>query len=119
MARSTLSDEVLAGYRIPVRSWVEVSAWGVHHSPAVWPDSDRFDPRRFDDHPASSPVRVVPVRQRTRACIGMQIATLEAQLVTGTIVQAFTVTTPLPALPVHAAITLLPTGALPIQLHHR
>jgi cytochrome P450 len=27
---------------------VEVSIWGIHHSPAVWPEPDVFDPRRFD-----------------------------------------------------------------------
>jgi cytochrome P450 len=123
MARSTLGDEVLDGYRIPAGSWVEVSAWGVHRSPAVWPDPDRFDPRRFDVPPGQFPgghrYAWFPFGSGPRACIGMQIATLEVQILLATILQSFTVSTPLTALPVHAAITLLPTGALPIQLHHR
>jgi len=123
MARSTLGDEVLDGYRIPAGSWVEVSAWGVHHSPAVWTDPDRFDPRRFDVPPGQFPgghrYAWFPFGSGPRACIGMQIATLEVQILIATILQAFTITTPLTALPVHAAITLLPTGALPIQLHNR
>ena len=123
MARSTLGDEVLDGYRIPAGSWVEVSAWGVHRSPAVWPDPDRFDPRRFDLPPGQFPgghrYAWFPFGSGPRACIGMQIATLEVQILLATILQSFTITTPLTALPVHAAITLLPTGALPIQLHHR
>ncbi len=123
MARSTLGDEVLDGYRIPAGSWVEVSAWGVHRSPAVWPDPDRFDPRRFDVPPGQFPgghrYAWFPFGSGPRACIGMQIATLEVQILLATILQAYTITTPLTALPVHAAITLLPTGALPIQLHNR
>ena len=123
MARSTLGNEVLDGYRIPAGSWVEVSAWGVHHSPAVWADPDRFDPRRFDLPPGQFPgghrYAWFPFGSGPRACIGMQIATLEVQILIATILQAFTITTPLTAIPVHAAITLLPTGALPIQLHHR
>ena len=123
MARSTLGDEVLDGYRIPAGSWVEVSAWGVHRSPAVWPDPDRFDPLRFDVPPGQFPgghrYAWFPFGSGPRACIGMQIATMEVQIVLATILQNFTITTPLTALPVHAAITLLPTGTLPIQLHHR
>ncbi len=123
MARSTLGNEVLDGYRIPAGSWVEVSAWGVHHSPAVWTDPDRFDPRRFDVPPGTFPgghrYAWFPFGSGPRACIGMQIATLEVQILLATILQAFTITTPLTAIPVHAAITLLPTGALPIQLHNR
>ena len=123
MARSTLGDEVLDGYRIPAGAWVEVSAWGVHRSPAVWPDPDRFDPRRFDVPPGQYPgghrYAWFPFGSGPRACIGMQIATLEVQILLATILQSFTISTPLAALPVHAAITLLPTGALPIQLHRR
>ncbi len=123
MARSTLGDEVLDGYRIPAGSWIEVSAWGVHHSPAVWTDPDRFDPRRFDVPPGEFPgghrYAWFPFGSGPRACIGMPIATLEVQILIATILQSYAITTRLTALPVHAAITLLPTGAMPIQLHNR
>jgi cytochrome P450 len=123
MARSAYGNEILGGYRIPAGSWVEVSPWGVHHSPAVWQDPLRFDPRRFDlpagEFPGGHRYAWFPFGAGPRACIGMQIALLEVQIVIATILQAFTITTPLTATPVHAAITLLPTGALPIQLHDR
>ena len=123
MARSTHTDEVLDGYRIPAGSWVEVSPWGVHHSPAVWQNPDRFDPRRFDVQPGQFPgghrYAWFPFGAGPRACIGMQIALLEVQIVIASILQAFTITTPLAATPVHAAITLVPTGALPVQLRDR
>ncbi len=123
MARSTRDEEILSGYRIPAGSWVEVSPWGVHHSPAVWPDPSRFDPSRFDvapgEYPGGHRYAWFPFGAGPRACIGMQIALMEVQIVIATVLQSFTVTTPLTTTPVHAAITLLPTGALPLQLHHR
>jgi cytochrome P450 len=48
MNRSTSDAEILGGYHIPAGSWVEVSVWGIHHSPAVWPEPEVFDPQRFD-----------------------------------------------------------------------
>ena len=46
----------------------------------------------------------------------MQIAMLEIPIVIAAVLQAFTLRTPLSSIPVHAAITLQPTGALPLQL---
>jgi len=123
MARSAHHNETLGGYVIPAGSWVEVSVWGVHHSPAVWKDPDRFDPERFDLQPGQLPgghrYAWFPFGAGPRACIGMQIALMEVHLVLATIIQSFTVTTPLARMSVHAAITLLPTGAFPIQLKAR
>ncbi|MCW2812217.1 MAG: cytochrome [Friedmanniella sp.] len=123
IARSTRDDQVLGGYRIPARSWVEVSPWGVHHSPAVWPEPGRFDPRRFDVGPGELPgghrYAWIPFGTGPRACVGMQIGLLEVQLVIAAVLQHFTITTPLTALPVHAAITLVPTGALPVRFQPR
>ena len=123
MARSARGDQVLDGYRIPDGSWVEVSPWAVHHAPTVWADPDLFDPRRFDippdHHPGGHRHAWFPFGAGPRTCIGMQIAMLEIQLVTAVIVQAFTIATPLTAIPVHAAITLLPTGELPVTVVER
>lgn len=123
MGRSTHGDQVLNGFRIPAGSWVEVSPWGVHHSPEVWVDPDRFDPRRFDvspgEHPGGHRYAWFPFGTGPRACIGMQVALLEIQIVMAAMLQGFTMTTPLPAVPVHAAITLLPTGELPLLLTRR
>jgi cytochrome P450 len=120
MARNTRNDEVLNGYRIPAGSWVEVSPWGVHHSPEVWSDPETFDPRRFDlpagQFPGGHRYAWFPFGAGPRACIGMQLALLEVQIVLGAILQEFTVSTPLTSIPVHAAITLQPTGPLPVRL---
>jgi cytochrome P450 len=120
MNRSTRDDEVLAGYHIPAGSWVEVSMWGIHHSAAVWPDPDAFDPRRFDvpprQFPGSHRYAWMPFGAGPRGCIGMQIAMLEIPVVVAAVLQAFTLETQLTSIPVHAAITLQPTGSLLLQL---
>lgn len=127
MARSARHQEVIAGYRIPSGAWLEVSPWGVHHSPLVWDDPESFDPRRFDVPSGSFPGghrnAWFPFGTGPRACIGQQLAMLEMQIVLTTILQTFTLTTPLTTTPVHAAITLQPSKVLPIRaaphLEHR
>jgi len=120
MNRSTRDDEVLAGYHIPAGSWVEVSMWGIHHSAAVWHEPEVFDPRRFDvptrQFAGSHRYAWMPFGAGPRGCIGMQIAMLEIPIVMAMVLQAFTLETQLASIPVHAAITLQPTGSLPLQL---
>ena len=120
MARRNRDVEVLGGYEVPAGSWLEVSPWGVHHSPAVWSDPNRFDPRRFDlpagEHPGGHRYAWIPFGAGPRACVGMQVAMLEMQIVLAGVLQAFELDTPLTSVPVHAAITLQPTGTLPLRL---
>jgi cytochrome P450 len=120
MNRSTRDDEIIDGYVIPARSWIEVSIWGIHHSAGVWPDPEVFDPRRFDvpvgQFPGGHRYAWMPFGAGPRACVGMQIAMLEIPTVIAAVLQAFTLKTALASIPVHAAITLQPTGALPVRV---
>jgi cytochrome P450 len=120
MNRSTRDDEILDGYRIPAGSWVEVSVWGIHHLPAVWPEPEVFDPLRFDipagQFPGGHRYAWMPFGAGPRACIGMQIAMLEIPIVIAAILQSFVLETPLNSVPLHAAITVLPSAALPLRL---
>jgi cytochrome P450 len=120
MNRSTRNDEIIEGYRIPAGSWLEVSIWGIHHSPAVWPEPEVFEPDRFDvpagQFAGGHRYAWMPFGAGPRACIGMQIAMLEIPIVIAAVLQAFRLETQLTSIPVHAAITLQPTGALPLRL---
>ncbi|HEY5979816.1 MAG TPA: cytochrome P450 [Microlunatus sp.] len=123
MGRSTLGDQRLGGYRIPANTWIELSVWGTHHSARTWPDPERFDPTRFDlaeGQPAGGHrYAYLPFGGGARACIGMPIALTEVSITVATVLQAYVVSTPLRGIPVHAAITLLPTGRLPIVVRPR
>ena len=120
MGRSAVGDQRLGGCRIPAGSWVEVSIWGVHHSARVWPDPERFDPTRFvlagDEPPGGHRYAWLPFGAGARACIGRPVSLTEVSITVATVLQAFELRTPLARTPVHAAITLLPTGRLPLQL---
>jgi cytochrome P450 len=120
MNRSTREDEIVGGYHVPAGSWLEVSVWGIHHSPAVWHEPEIFDPRRFDvpagEFPGGHRYAWMPFGAGPRACVGMQIAMLEIPIVIAAILQAFVLDTPLSSVPLHAAITVLPSAALHLQL---
>jgi cytochrome P450 len=120
MNRSTRNEEILAGYHIPAGSWLEVSIWGIHHSPAVWQQPEMFDPERFDipagQFPGGHRYAWMPFGAGPRACIGMQIAMLEIPIVIAAVLRSFVLETPLSSVPLHAAITVLPSAALPLQL---
>lgn len=97
--------------------------WGVHHSARVWPDPERFDPTRFDlpegVHPGGHRYAYLPFGAGPRACVGSAIALTEVQITVATVLQAYVISTPVRSIPVHAAITLLPTGRVPITLRPR
>ena len=120
MNRSARNDEIVGGYHIPAGAWLEVSVWGIHHSPAVWHEPEVFDPQRFDvsagQFPGGHRYAWMPFGAGPRACIGMQIAMLEIPIVIAAVLQAFVLDTPLSSVPLHAAITVLPSAALPLQL---
>lgn len=123
MARQARDDEVLGGYRVPAGSWLEVSPWGISHSPRVWPDPERFDPERFA-LPAGVPpgghrYAWMPFGAGPHVCVGRHLALLEMTVVLGAVLRAFALSTPLAAVPVRAAITLQPVGELPVRLHPR
>ena len=123
MGRSTRGDQLLGGYQIPADTWVELSIWGTHHSARTWSDPERFDPARFDlaegRHPGGHRCAYLPFGSGARACIGMPIALTEVTITVATILQSYVVTTPLRDIPVHAAITLMPTGRTPLVVHPR
>ncbi|MXG91462.1 cytochrome P450 [Nocardioides flavescens] len=118
LGRAPVEDEVLGGYRIPAGSSVIVFSYALHREADVWEDPDTFDPSRFD-------VTDPDVVRRQRAawmvlgsgphsCVGANLTTIETVLVLATILQHVELTTDTTAeagpLPVHAAITLKPTG---------
>jgi cytochrome P450 len=121
LGRTPVRDEVLGGYHLPAGSSVVVYAYALHRSAEHWDQPDVFDPDRYD---VTDPQTA---RRQKRAwmvfgagphiCIGVNLATVETTIVLATILQQVRLTTDLTSVPVHAAITLKPTGELPLAAH--
>jgi cytochrome P450 len=120
VGRRAPHGEVLLGHRIPPGGNVMVSPWATQRSPALWPDPDRFDPDRFTvDEPGGTRYAWFPFGAGPHACIGAQLAMLEATMVLATLVQAYRFDTDLTDIPLLAGITLRPAAPLPIRLTAR
>jgi cytochrome P450 len=120
VGRRAAHGEVLLGHRIPPGGNVMVSPWATQRSPALWPDPDRFDPNRFAvPEPGGTRYAWFPFGGGPHACIGAQLAMLEATMVLATIVQAYRLDTDLTDIPLLAGITLRPAAPLPIRLTAR
>jgi len=76
----------LGGYRLPAGTFVAASITGVQHSPKVYTDPWRFDPRRFLDQ-RPGPYALIPFGGGTRRCIGASFAMMEIKTVLRTILQ--------------------------------
>lgn len=114
-AREARADTVLAGEH-PMRrgAWTLVLTPMLHRDPAVWgPDSERFDPDRFDAPAVRSrpPHAFKPFGTGARACIGRQFALHEATLVLGLLLRRYELR-PDPGyrLRVTERLTLMPEG---------
>jgi cytochrome P450 len=83
--RRAEQDDRINGHEIPKGSIMLVLPYALHRNPALWPNPEAFDPRRFLDSKAAPPFTYLPFGAGRRICIGMQYALMEAQLVVATV----------------------------------
>ena len=120
VGRKAAHGEVLLGHRIPPGGNVLVSPWATQRSPALWPHPHRFDPERFAaPNPGGTRYAWFPFGAGPHACIGAQLAMLEATMVLASLVQAYRFDTEITDIPLLPGITLRPAAALPIRLTAR
>jgi cytochrome P450 len=71
------------GYVVPSGYRVQYSILGTHHTPAVYQDSERFDPDRFapgrEEH-KTQPFSLIAFGGGPRICLGMAFAQMEMKL---------------------------------------
>ncbi len=91
--RQALQDDVIGGYRIPKGTIVAVSPWGLHHSPKLWRNPERFDPERFspDRSEGRNKYAFLPFGGGPRVCIGNNFALMEAKIIVATLARRFDV----------------------------
>ncbi|MFK0234962.1 cytochrome P450 [Streptomyces vinaceus] len=117
--RYAVEADVLAGRAIEAGSDVVVCPYLTHRDPRLWPDPERFDPRRFtapDGRPAH-PGAYLPFGIGPRACLGLRFALLESTVLLEQLLPAHVAA--FHSVPAKAAysITVRPDGPTPATLH--
>ena len=122
LEREAIGDDEIDGHRIPAGATILVPIHLVHHDQRLWPEPERFDPRRFlpdhvHDHPREA---FMPFGAGRRVCIGAGFSILEATLITAMIAQRFALD-PAPGARVvpETTITLRPRHGLPMIVRRR
>jgi len=93
-ARMIDSDIEVDGYRLEAGTFALLSAYAMHHDPALWDDPLTFDPDRFTPEHSKGRNRwqYIPFGGGPRKCIGDHFAMLEATLALATIVRRAEIT---------------------------
>lgn len=91
LARTALGPGTFGRYRIPAGAIVVFSPYLVHRHKDAWESPEAFDPERFSAERSRGRPQFsyVPFGGGPRACIGAQLATLEAQIAVAMAAQRF------------------------------
>lgn len=120
--QATDADTLPSGTSIRAGEKLYLCPWTMHRHPAWYPDPERFDPDRFQDHAIRARPRYTffPFGGGSRLCIGEPFARLEAMILMAHTVRSFQFhpanTRPARVLP---GIVLEPRGGLPLRIRRR
>lgn len=128
LGRRLTSEAVLDGWHVPARSVCVSSQWILHRDARFWTDPLVFEPSRwlgsdggFDEHAPGQPRGAwFPFGMGARSCVGEGFAWTETVLVLATLARRWAperVDDRPPRL--DPAVTLRPTGGLPMRLRRR
>ncbi|MBO3746775.1 cytochrome P450 [Streptosporangiaceae bacterium NEAU-GS5] len=92
--RMTVREVTLGGVPVKAGSQVLISPYATHRLPALWPDPDRFDPRRFAEeggHRATRRAKYAyfPFGGGPHQCLGQHLFFVEAPLLVAAILSRF------------------------------
>jgi len=92
LARSTLEEDNLQGYRIPKRTTIIPNLMAVHHDEKIFPDPFTFRPERFINKQGQfvKSEYVIPFSIGRRNCVGEALAAMEVFLYLTSLLQKFT-----------------------------
>ncbi|KAM7303975.1 putative cytochrome P450 [Ixodes scapularis] len=90
-SRRCKEDTMVMGQLFPAGVNVIVPVWHIHHDPELWPDPQRFDPKRFDGEKSRNSAAYLPFGIGPRMCIGKRFALLELKLAICKIVRKYKV----------------------------
>ncbi|HET9831647.1 MAG TPA: cytochrome P450 [Vicinamibacterales bacterium] len=90
-SRQAMSEDTLAGFKLP-KGWLAfVIPWVLHRHPRYWNEPERFDPERFSPERSAERSKWVylPFGAGPRRCIGDQFALIETHLTLATFAQQY------------------------------
>jgi cytochrome P450 len=91
LARTTVKETEIDGYRIPVGANVVMSPWIMHRDPRFFENPEQFAPDRWSGQAAQQLPRFAyfPFGGGPRLCIGASFALMETNILLATIAQRF------------------------------
>jgi cytochrome P450 len=122
LARQSYEDDRVGEQHVPAGTVVTLSPYVTHRHPDFWEHPEGFDPERFSperslDRPEFA---YFPFGGGPRRCIGMQFASMEAQLVLSMIEQRFELeAVPGQRVEPHPILTLKPRDGVWMRLRRR
>ncbi|KUO09607.1 cytochrome P450 [Streptomyces sp. DSM 15324] len=121
LPRHAAEADVLAGRTVEAGTDLLVCPYLIHRDPGLWPDPERFDPRRFttpEGRPAH-PGAYLPFGIGPRACLGTQFALRESTVLLEHLLPAHTVTFHRTPTGTSYGITVRPEGPAVVTLAPR
>ena len=122
IARRSLGEDRLGGFRIPPRSNVILCQYAIQRHPALWPDPTRFDPSRFAPGWEQSQHRYAyfPFGGGQRLCLGETFARQEAVITLATLVQRYRLElVPGQQIVLEPSVTLRPRDGIRVLVRRR
>lgn len=117
--RRSIEPFEFAGHAIPGGVHVHYCSWASHHLPDVFPDPERFDPRRFTPEAKAALPKgaYVPFGGGSRTCLGMRFGQAEITLIARAVLERFRLE-PVPGyrLEIKHAPTISPARGLPMTV---
>lgn len=79
LARTSVKEDMIGGYRIPPGSMMILVPYQVHRYPGIWPDPEKFDPQRFSQEQVAGRPKYayIPFAAGQRVCVGNNFALME------------------------------------------
>ena len=120
--RRTEREVEVAGNVLPAKATLNIVPYALHRHPEFWPDPERFDPDRFSAEQIRNrdSFAYLPFGAGPRACLGAEMALLEAQLILAQIVPRLRMRhasdRPVAA---EAKLTLMPRGGVSLIVSRR
>jgi cytochrome P450 len=122
IARQSLEEDAVGGFRIPVGATIFMSPYVIHRRPDLWPDPEQFDPKRFlqDTGRPGAADAYLPFGVGSRTCIGNSLTELIMRVTIAVLTTRFKFhDAPGHKAEIHATSSLYPRGGMPMLISKR